>query len=274
MYQKNNYNIGQQQSGSVELWQAGDILTPTTLAFTPTTLAAMESTLNTFESEMQSDSDDSYDGDDSSQGWETTSIQGGSSVRTSAVTSTTPGRRLPGPKSRLRTEDMTDEEIRRRQRRRERNKAAAARCRQRRVDLTNELLAETQKLEAESQRLEREIEKLRKQRDQLEFVLEAHRPTCCGDVPEVKMENLEPAASFTQTTISSAVRPNSLAISGKTVPTATNVPDDRPSLNFDLGLTGFTPIVSNSGMAVFLGSGTDFASPSGLVLSPSTLIAQ
>jgi hypothetical protein len=277
MYQKNNSTTAQLNRPS-DLWQNSQMLSdimavePTTFAFTPTTLAAMETTLSSFETEMMSDSEYSLDDDESNGGWEmTTSNPAQANV---TVTSTTPARRLPGPKSSIRTEDMTTEEVRRRNRRRERNKAAAARCRQRRVDLTNQLLTETQKLEAESQRLEREIENLRKQRDQLQFVLEAHQPTCCGDVPEVKMENTEQDTAYLQSAAATtAVRPSSLPISGKMVPTSANNAELLPSLNFDLGPTGFTPVVSSSGMSVFLGTGADFVSPTTLVLSPSTLLA-
>jgi len=100
---------------------------PSHLLFTPTTMATMESTLSAFEGSDFSD-------DDSSQDWQEYQQQpaGGQGNTT---------RRLPGPKSSIRTEDMTAEEIRRRDRRRERNKLAAARCRQRRLDITNQLLA-------------------------------------------------------------------------------------------------------------------------------------
>jgi hypothetical protein len=74
---------------------------------------------------------------------------------------------------------MTPEEEERRRLRRERNKLAAARCRQRRVDLTNQLLAETECLEDEKLKLEKEITNLQRQRTQLEFVLEAHSSRCC-----------------------------------------------------------------------------------------------
>lgn len=134
-------------------WQNAGILTdilsfePTNLAFTPTTFAAMESTLESFENDavMSDDGADDYtttDDDVSKVSWDASpakkaKMNGGSS----GVSSTTNTRRLPGPKSSVRTEDMTPEEQRRRQRRRERNKQAAARCRQRRVDITEQLLS-------------------------------------------------------------------------------------------------------------------------------------
>jgi len=103
---------------------------PSNLVFTPTTLATMESTLSAFENELTQSSD--FSDDDSSQEWQQQLTNGGQPNST---------KRLPGPKSSIRTEDMTPEEIRRRDRRRERNKLAAARCRQRRLDITTHLLA-------------------------------------------------------------------------------------------------------------------------------------
>lgn len=71
-----------------------------------------------------------------------------------------------------------EQEQQRRSVRRERNKLAAAKCRQRRVDLTNNLITESDQLEEEQSKLENDITNLTNQKDQLEFILEAHRPVC------------------------------------------------------------------------------------------------
>nr|UCK81523.1 proto-oncogene c-Fos-like protein [Arenicola marina] len=73
---------------------------------------------------------------------------------------------------------LSPEEADRRRVRRERNKMAAAKCRQRRVDLTNTLINETDGLEDEQAKLEQDIHNLEQQKEQLEFLLEAHRPVC------------------------------------------------------------------------------------------------
>ncbi|XP_004713599.1 fos-related antigen 1 isoform X1 [Echinops telfairi] len=89
----------------------------------------------------------------------------------------------PPPGVRRRTCDqMSPEEEERRRVRRERNKLAAAKCRNRRKELTDFLQAETDKLEDEKSELQREIEELQKQKERLELVLEAHRPIC--KIPE------------------------------------------------------------------------------------------
>ncbi|GFS19418.1 proto-oncogene c-Fos [Elysia marginata] len=75
-------------------------------------------------------------------------------------------------------EKLPPEEEERRRVRRERNKLAAAKCRQRRVDHTNELVEETEELERVQSELEQEIANLQQEKDQLEFILQAHQPVC------------------------------------------------------------------------------------------------
>lgn len=52
---------------------------------------------------------------------------------------------------------------------------AAARCRKRRLDHTNELQEETDKLEEKKQYLQEEIRKLNSDREQLQTILQSHR---------------------------------------------------------------------------------------------------
>ncbi|XP_070692795.1 fos-related antigen 1a [Pempheris klunzingeri] len=73
---------------------------------------------------------------------------------------------------------LSQEEMERRRVRRERNKLAAAKCRNRRRELTDTLQNETDQLEDEKSRLQKEIAELQKEKDKLELVLEAHRPIC------------------------------------------------------------------------------------------------
>ncbi|XP_012272140.1 transcription factor kayak isoform X2 [Orussus abietinus] len=87
-------------------------------------------------------------------------------------------RRNMGGRRPTRTIGMTPEEEERRQIRRERNKMAAARCRKRRMDHTNALLEETEGLEQKKQSLQDEIHQLQQAKDELEFILEAHRAVC------------------------------------------------------------------------------------------------
>uniref|UniRef100_A0A493TIR0 FosB proto-onco, AP-1 transcription factor subunit n=1 Tax=Anas platyrhynchos platyrhynchos TaxID=8840 RepID=A0A493TIR0_ANAPP len=73
---------------------------------------------------------------------------------------------------------LTPEEEEKRRVRRERNKLAAAKCRNRRRELTDRLQAETDQLEEEKAELESEIAELQKEKERLEFVLVAHAPAC------------------------------------------------------------------------------------------------
>ncbi|CAB1325404.1 unnamed protein product [Coregonus sp. 'balchen'] len=75
-------------------------------------------------------------------------------------------------------EHLSPEELERRRIRRERNKQAAAKCRNRRRELTDTLQIETDELEGRKSCLEKEIAELQKEKEKLELVLEAHRPIC------------------------------------------------------------------------------------------------
>ncbi|XP_054845790.1 fos-related antigen 1 [Eublepharis macularius] len=80
------------------------------------------------------------------------------------------------------SDHLTPEEEERRRLRRERNKLAAAKCRNRRKELTDSLQAETDQLETEQSSLQKEIAELQKQKERLELVLETHRLAC--KIPE------------------------------------------------------------------------------------------
>ncbi|KAG5837219.1 hypothetical protein ANANG_G00237000 [Anguilla anguilla] len=95
------------------------------------------------------------------------------------------GTDAPGPvrqsrtrSRRARDESLTPEEEEKRRVRRERNKLAAAKCRNRRRELTDRLQSETDILEEEKAELEAEISELQKEKERLEFVLVAHQPGC------------------------------------------------------------------------------------------------
>nr|XP_013999140.1 unnamed protein product [Salmo salar] len=72
----------------------------------------------------------------------------------------------------------TSEEDERRKIRRERNKVAAAKCRNRRRELTDTLQAETDQLEEDKEALQTEIANLLKEKESLEQILSAHQPAC------------------------------------------------------------------------------------------------
>lgn len=77
-----------------------------------------------------------------------------------------------------RVEQISPEEEEKRRIRRERNKQAAAKCRNRRRELTDTLQAETDQLEDEKSILQNDIANLLKEKERLEFILAAHQPIC------------------------------------------------------------------------------------------------
>ncbi|XP_023168588.1 transcription factor kayak isoform X2 [Drosophila hydei] len=91
--------------------------------------------------------------------------------------SATPARRGGGRRPN-KAANMSPEEEEKRRIRRERNKLAAARCRKRRVDQTNELTDEVDALVKKGEDLKKEIENLNATKNQLEYVLQAHSSTC------------------------------------------------------------------------------------------------
>ncbi|KAF7670256.1 hypothetical protein LDENG_00043290 [Lucifuga dentata] len=76
------------------------------------------------------------------------------------------------------TEQLSPEEEEKKKIRRERNKMAAAKCRNRRRELTDTLQAETDKLEEEKAALETEIANLLKEKERLDYILATHKPAC------------------------------------------------------------------------------------------------
>ncbi|CAH1792392.1 unnamed protein product [Owenia fusiformis] len=104
---------------------------------------------------------------------------GRTSMRVPIVIQKAPPNRNKGGRKRAGTDiELPPAEAEKRRVRRERNKAAAAKCRQRRVDAINTLSAETDDLEDVQAELENEIQNLSQQKEQLEFILQAHRPMC------------------------------------------------------------------------------------------------
>uniref|UniRef100_A0A8C2P3B4 Protein c-Fos n=1 Tax=Capra hircus TaxID=9925 RepID=A0A8C2P3B4_CAPHI len=94
------------------------------------------------------------------------------------VMKTMTGGRAQSIGRRGKVEQLSPEEEEKRRIRRERNKMAAAKCRNRRRELTDTLQAETDQLEDEKSALQTEIANLLKEKEKLEFILAAHRPAC------------------------------------------------------------------------------------------------
>lgn len=124
-------------------------------------------------------------------------------------------------------------------------------------------------MEQESQKLEKEIETLERLKHQLEFVLEAHKPSCKADVTinQYPMLKVEPCGNIAPTS-HPAQRPTSLPIAVTTPSAGMLVSTSASHLSFDFPLTGLTPL----GDAAALFASLDGTSPSAILLSPSSLL--
>ncbi|PSN48912.1 Transcription factor kayak [Blattella germanica] len=171
--------------------------TRTTPTLTPTTLRNIEQTFIELQCEVESHQNEAgfvppvvqpiSQGSTcmslvDNKGWQggiTSVAQSRPSVVTApTVTTTATTRRNMGGRRPTKNSGISPEEEERRRVRRERNKMAAARCRKRRLDHTNALLQETEGLEQKKQGLQHEIQALQLQKEELEFLLEAHKACC------------------------------------------------------------------------------------------------
>jgi len=75
-------------------------------------------------------------------------------------------------------EVLCPEEEERRRLRRERNKLAAARCRKRRTDQADTLQEEVEQWESKKRILQEQIQALQNEREELQFILDAHKTVC------------------------------------------------------------------------------------------------
>ena len=100
------------------------------------------------------------------------------SVSSAGSNSSTTSRRNMGGRRPKNQSNLSPEEEAKRKVRRERNKLAAARCRKRRVDQTNELCDKVSVLEQEKNKLQNEIQELQGIKEDLEFCLDSHRAQC------------------------------------------------------------------------------------------------
>uniref|UniRef100_A0A8C2BQI9 Protein c-Fos n=1 Tax=Cyprinus carpio TaxID=7962 RepID=A0A8C2BQI9_CYPCA len=105
---------------------------------------------------------------------------------------------------------LSPEEEEKKRVRRERNKMAAAKCRNRRRELTDTLQAETDELEDEKSALQNDIANLLKEKERLEFILAAHKPICkipSSSVSPIPAASVPEIHSITTSVVSTANAP-------------------------------------------------------------------
>merc|ERR1712045_191699 len=161
----------------------------------------------------------------------------------------------PGRANKRKAEEevLDPEEDEKRKMRRNRNRLAAARCRQKRLDQIETLQVEVNNWELKNRSLEEEVVALKAEKEELQYILAAHRTTCALQV-KVEPATEEEAPVFVEVqpceeTVEpqSPERPGSLPLTPLTVSNIEGVPISTPSngiLSFNTlleGKTGLTP---------------------------------
>merc|ERR1712110_182536 len=159
----------------------------------------------------------------------------------------------PRANKRKAEEELLDpEEDEKRNMRRNRNRLAAARCRQKRLDQIETLQVEVNNWELKNRSLEEEVVALKAEKEELQFILNAHRETCSLQV-KVEPSTEEESPVFVQVQPRETVksgrpeRPGSLSLTSLTLNNIEGVTIDTPSngiLSFNTlleGKTGLTP---------------------------------
>ena len=150
----------------------------------------------------------------------------------------------PRANKRRAEEDLDPEEDAKRKMRRNRNRLAAAKCRQKRLDQIADLQVEVAKWEMKNRSLEEEVASLREEKEELQYVLAAHRQSC---TLQIKVEQEESQSQSPVLEPAKPQRPASLSLAPVTVKNIEGVPIDTPSngiLSFNTlleGRTGLTP---------------------------------
>merc|ERR1712066_458391 len=157
----------------------------------------------------------------------------------------------PRANKRRAEEDLVDpEEDAKRKMRRNRNRLAAARCRQKRLDQIETLQVEVNNWEKRNRSLEEEVAALKADKEELQYILAAHRSSCSLQVKvEPATEEESPVFVEVQPRLETVKpqRPGSLSLTPLTVNNIEGVSIDTPSngiLSFNTlleGKTGLTP---------------------------------
>lgn len=165
--------------------------------------------------------------------------------------------------------NLSPEEEEKRSMRRERNKLAAARCRKRRVDHTNELTGEVDGLEKKKQLLQNDIKQLQVKKEELEFLLEAHRDHCrlfgrSSSPPDVKPQLQQQLLAFAE-----KIKMEPVDFDAPTPPPAANT--DSGSSSSSLTSVDHNLLLHNNPLMSSVSKNKNTGGPSmiGLMIKPS-----
>lgn len=122
-------------------------------------------------------------------------------------------------------DDMDPEESERVRVRRLRNKEAAARCRKRRMDLIEQLSEEVEGLQTKRRALEKEIQQLKGDKNELQYILEAHSQTCSLRIPSSTSAHITPISAAPQHSTS-----DNVVVAVKSEPTGVESAQGLPDL--------------------------------------------
>ena len=125
---------------------------------------------------------------------------------------------------------LDPEEEEKRRVRRERNKLAAARCRKRRVDQIDTLQRDVEEWEERKRLLQEEIVSLQQQREEFQFILQAHKRVCSRQSQDSQAETETVSVTVSDITGVSGQFPGH-QVSGPRVVTVKTEPELEPSFS-------------------------------------------
>ena len=126
---------------------------------------------------------------------------------------------------------LDPEEVEKRRVRRERNKLAAARCRKRRVDQIDTLQHDVEEWEERKRLLQEEIVSLQQQREEFQFILQAHKRVCSRQSQDSQAETETVSVTVSDITGVSGQFPGHHHVSGPRVVTVKTEPELEPSFS-------------------------------------------
>lgn len=206
------------------------------------------SSLNSNDEGSSSDETDSYSNDGYSQGSQSNDshavTRGLKNGAGKAVKSANGGK---SSRKNASNTKVTPEEEAKKKIRRERNKQAAARCRKRRLDHTNELTKQTEDLDKQKVRLEQEFEKEQKEYERFKAFLDEHKKS--QDCKCRQETHIQPAhkTSRPQTL---AIKPQNPSLNEPLVPLST--PSSILPIGTLLENTGLTPLLQTPSAGGFM----------------------